>query len=90
MRRVLACHKSVDQAESRATGGVGSFYQNRMRLRDAALARCGFPKNVVWRDAYATVRTAVSDLEHEGELPPLRDANRKVALPFKAQLAALE
>ena len=86
VRKVIACHAAAERAESRATGGSSGFYKNRTRLREAALARCGFPKSVLWRHAVYSVRMAAEDLKVEAPLDELRAANRLAAAPFRGQL----
>ena len=86
VRKVIACYAAAERAENRATGGSSGFYKNRTRLREAALARCGFPKSVLWRHAVYSVRMAAEDLKLEAPLDELRAANRLVAAPFRGQL----
>lgn len=89
IRKVAACYRAVDEAEERATGGRSEVYKNRARLRDAALRRCGFPKGVTWRDAAYSARIAFLDLGQEQALEEPRSANRKLAVPLRAQLSAV-
>ena len=89
VRKVIACDRAVSRAEDQATGNRSTVYKNRARLRDAALARCGFPKGVVWRDARRSVQVAAGDLTEEGPFEEPRAANRAAAAQLKAQLDRL-
>jgi hypothetical protein len=89
IRKVVDCYRSVGRAEARASGTRSEVYRNRSRLRDAALTRCGFPTNAIWRDAAYSARIALGDLDEEVPLDEPRSANRKLAAPFRTQLARI-
>ncbi len=82
----------ADQTQSRELDQARRALQtvtDRDRLRDAALARCGFPRDVVWRDAAHSAQIATYDLNADGTLDGTRGANRAIAAPLSAQLARI-
>jgi hypothetical protein len=89
VRTVIACRAAVERAEERASGGPSDVYKSRTRLRDAALARCGFPRDVLWRNAAYSVRIAAADLASGSHSDEPRATNRAVAAPFREQLSRM-
>ena len=89
IRQVIACYPGVERAEQQAMGGPSQFYKNRARLRDGALRRCGFPYEVVWRNAAYSVRIAAEEVTYASHSDELRAANRLLAIPLKDQLARI-
>ncbi len=89
VRKVVACYRAAERAESRATGGISEVYRNRQRLRDAALARCGFPKAVSWRNAVHSVRAAFHGGGGLQSAPDFRASNQDIVLRYERELERL-
>ena len=89
VRKFVACYPSIERARERATGGMGEVYGRRKQLGDAAAARCGFPRNVVWRNVVYSVRAAHYATADDAPGSEVEAANRDLVAPFKARMERL-